>query len=258
MDDLNKNKEPGADDPAAPEISTPDDMPPVQTGNDPSHDLPAFPEPEPAVAGTGNRTGFAELVYGILFAPVATFRKIAVEPPLLYGFAVFLSVTILTSVVSSLVPSDFSNGSAEIADILSKTRPFIGIIGALLAITGWFVQAGVFQLFAELFGGKGRAIGVLTVLAFADLPRLVAIPFQVIGFFLAGSFGGKFITVAVSLAVFVWWAVLLVIGLREIQHYSTGRAVATVLIPLGVLLLTIIIFTAALVSFVALVGGGAY
>ncbi|MCL4439762.1 MAG: YIP1 family protein, partial [Firmicutes bacterium] len=111
-------------------------------------------------------------------------------------------------------------------------RPYIGIIGALLAFIGWFMQAGVFHLFAELLGGRGRAVGVLTVLAFADIPRVLVIPFQVISVILVDSLFGRFLTVAVSLLAFIWWAVLLVIGLREIQGFSTGRAVAALLIPM--------------------------
>ncbi|MHB9093533.1 MAG: YIP1 family protein [Eubacteriales bacterium] len=204
------------------------------------------------------RAGLAELIYGVIFTPRVTFRKFTEDPPLFQGFVVFLLVVILTSLMNTLVPPDFSKGSAELAGALAKTRPYIGIIGALLAFIGWFMQAGVFHLFAELLGGRGRAVGVLTVLAFADIPRVLVIPFQVISVILVDSLFGRFLTVAVSLLAFVWWAVLLVIGLREIQGFSTGRAVAALLIPFGILGLVIIVLTAAIVGFIAPFMGGAY
>ncbi len=198
--------------------------------------------------GNISRPGLAELVYGVLFTPTATFRSISANPPLFHGFIVFLVVVALTSLVNILIPPDFSNVPPEFGEALARAGPFIGIIGALLAFISWFMQAGIFQLFAEFFGGKGRATGVLTVLALADIPGVLVIPFKVVGHFTASSFLGTFVTVAGSLAVFVWGILLLVIGLREIQQFSTGKAVATILIPFGIAGLTAMIIIISLVG----------
>ncbi len=197
------------------------------------------------------RYSFIELIYGILFAPAVTFRKISQDPPLLYGFIVFFTVEVLIFLTSTLIPPDFSRIPLEIADGLVKAGPYLGIIGVLLAFLGWFIQAGVFQLFAEFLGGQGRAIGVLTVLAFADLPSIFIIPFQVIGYFTADSFLGSFLATAVPIIVFVWWAVLLIIGLRETQQFSTGKAVATLLIPAAILGAAVIILGIAVIGIAA-------
>jgi len=196
-----------------------------------------------------SRPGLAELVYGILFTPSATFRRVADDPPLFHGFIIFLTVTILTSLTASLIPPDVSI-PPEFADAYAKVRPFMGIMGALLAFIFWFIQAGVLQVIAEFFEGQGRAIGVLTVLALADIPRVLVIPFQIISYFSAGSFFGSFLTVMASLIALVWWLVLSVIGIREIQRFSTGKAVVTLLTPLAVIIIVIVLITIALVGFI--------
>ncbi len=194
--------------------------------------------------------GFAELIYGVIFTPTATFRSISANPPLRHGFIAFFIIVALTSLVNIFLPPDFSKVPPEFREALVKAGPFIGLIGALLAFMSWFIQAGVFQLFAEFLGGKGRATGVLTVLALADIPRVLVIPFRVLGHFTATSVLGTFLTAAVGLGVFIWGVILLVIGLREIQEFSTGKAVATLLVPFGFAVLAVIIF---LISFVGAV-----
>jgi len=126
------------------------------------------------------------LIYGVLFNPVNTFRRISENPPLLHGFLIFFGVVTLTSLTNTLIPPNISD-VAELNTVLARTRPLIGIVGALISLIGWFLGAGLFQLLAEFFGGKGRAVGVLTVLALAGIPKVLVIPFQVINYFLAGA-----------------------------------------------------------------------
>lgn len=201
--------------------------------------------------------GLAELIYGVLFNPVKTFHSISKSPPLFHGFLIFFGVVFLTSLTNTFAPLNFM-ASAELNNALAQTRTFIGIIGALFALIGWFVEAGLFQLLAEFFGGRGRAVGVLTVLALAGIPRVLVIPFQVISYFLEGSLFGRFLFIAASILIFVWWAGLLVVGLREVQEFSTARAVATLLIPLGLLGLIVIVFALALVGLIIPLLGGAF
>jgi len=93
-------------------------------------------------------------------------------------------------------------------------------------------------------------VGVLTVLALAGIPKVLVIPFQVINYFLAGALYVRIPAIASSVIAFIWWAVLLVIGLREIQEFSVARSVASLLIPLGILGLIIIIFTLVLAGLI--------
>lgn len=199
--------------------------------------------------------GLVELLYGVIFAPTAAFRRMSQEPPLFYGFIVFSGVAVLTSLVKNLVPPEVSNLPPEFADILTKAGPYLGLVSIILAFLGWFVQAGVFQLTAEFMGGTGRATGVLTVLAFADIPRVLIIPLQIISYFAANTLPGRFLGVAGSLGVIIWSAILLVIGLREVQRIPTGKAIAILVIPVGILMGIIVILTAALLGLVYPIAG---
>lgn len=195
------------------------------------------------------KLGIADLVYGILFNPTATFRQISEEPPLFYGFVIFVTVVVLTSIVSALVPVEISEVPPPLADIFVQAKPLLAIVGAIFTLIFWMVQAGVLHLFAELLGGRGRATGVLTALALADIPTVMVIPLQIISYFTTGTFLGSFLTVSSSLIMFFWVLALTVIGLREIHQLSTGRAVAALLAPMGMFLLIIIILTIIILGF---------
>ena len=189
-----------------------------------------------------------ELIYGALFAPASTFRRISGDPPLFYSFIVFLAVLVLTSLVQIVIPQQVGNLPPELADALSGTGPYLGIIGAVFSVIGWFIQAGVFQVFAELFGGRGRAAEVLTVLAFASVPGVVIIPFRIFSYYTPDSLLISLLTMAVTLAVIVWRIAILTIGLRETHQFSTGKALAAIFVPGAVILLAAGILAASLIG----------
>ncbi|HWI54071.1 MAG TPA: Yip1 family protein [Desulfobacteria bacterium] len=189
--------------------------------------------------------GVFELIYGVLFNPVRTFRSIADDPPVFHGFLIFILVLIITSLVNILLPQDLAEMPPELAGVASQAGPSIVIVGAIMTTVLWFVQAGVLQVIAELLGGRGKAVGVLTVLALAGIPGLLMVPFRVAGYFLAESFAGSFLTIAGALLTYVWWVVLLVLGLRETQRFSTLKAVAAIIAPIVgiVLIITVTVIT---------------
>ena len=197
------------------------------------------------------QTGFVELLYGVLFSPKAAFRRIVDENLLFQGFVIFVVITLLTSLIDFLGIRNFSGIPSEFVSSFSQAGPYLGITAVVFAFISWFFKAGILQLFAELLGGQGRAVEVLTVLALAATPKVFVIPFQVLGFFLVGSFAASFLSVAVSISVSVWSLVLVVIGIRETQKLSGGRAVAAVALPLGVLGLAFIIVAVSMVGFAA-------
>ncbi|MBU7007337.1 Yip1 family protein [Phosphitispora fastidiosa] len=196
-----------------------------------------------------DRLGFVELIYGVLFSPTATFAKVSRENHLFNGFVIFLTITLVSSVVNYLGARNFSDLPPELAGAFTEAGPYMGILAVVFAFIGWFVQAGILQVFAELLGGEGRALQVLTVLALAGIPKAFAIPFQVLGLFISGSMVSTFLSVAVSLLVITWFLVLMVIGLREVQGFSTGRAAAVFVLPLAALGLAFLIIVLSLAGF---------
>lgn len=196
------------------------------------------------------KPGFFELIYGTLFNPVDTFTKVSHDPPLFKGFIIFMISLLLTSVSRILLPQDIADMPPEIAGIFSQVGPSIAVFGAIITLIFWFIQAGILQVVAELLGGRGTAIGVLTILALSGIPAVLAIPFHVAGYFLSESILGRFLAIAGSLLSFVWWVVILVLGLRQVHGYSTGKAVVTVVAPIITLLLIITVMFIILFAFI--------
>lgn len=197
------------------------------------------------------KAGFFELIYGTLFNPVDTFTKVSHDPPLFQGFIIFMISVLLTSVSRILLPQDMADVSPEVAAVVSQAGPSVAVFSAIITLVFWFIHAGILQVVAELLGGRGTAVGVLTVLALAGIPGVLAIPFQVAGYFLSESFLGSFLAVAGNLLAFVWWIIILVLGIRQVHGFSTGKSVATVVAPIIALLLIIIVMVVAMFAFIA-------
>lgn len=217
--------------------------------------------PENAITLTGNqenagsdppepRLSLVDLVYGLFFSPTATFQKISARPPLGQAFIIFTAVTLIGTLISvwapPVTPELPSEVPPQMGRMMSSMMPYTGLLAALFAFIGWFVLAGVFQLVSEFFDGRGTALGVLTVLGLSELPNVFSGPLYLLAGFLGSPVLATFITVSSGLLIFIWRFILIVIGLRETQGYSTGKAVLTVLAPVIVLFLVILVTIIAL------------
>jgi len=199
--------------------------------------------------------GFLELIYGVLFDPVKTFRKIAQSPPLGSSVAVFSLVKVLSVAVGGYIStrymSDLPGHEYGFEELLRAMMPAVVVIILVYEYLKWFVYSGLLYLVAELSGGRGRAAGVLCVTGLASLPALLFLPVQT----LATVFGGSGLTGPVNvlfwLGVMIWGCVLVILGLRETQHISTGRAVLAALAPAMVLLLVFILLLVLAVGMLA-------
>lgn len=204
--------------------------------------------PEPTDRGMS----LIDVIYGLLFAPTATFRKISHRPPLGYAFIVFTAVTLISTLIAvwapPVSPRLASDMPGQMSRVMMSMLPYFGLMGAVFAFLNWFVLAGVFQLFSEFFGGRGRALGVLAVLGLSELPGIFTGPINLITHFMEQSSLSIFISVSSGLLILIWRFILIVIGLRAVQEYSTGRAVITVLAP------GIILFLLAVAMVIAMVG----
>lgn len=225
---------------------------------------PAGGHPETAMPVTGGsendgpgqqpdyRLSLVDLVYGLLFAPTATFQKISARPPLGYAFIIFTAVTLIGTLISVWVtpvnPELVSDMPPEMTRMMQSMMPYIGLLGALFGFLNWFILAGIFQLLSEFLAGRGKALGVFTVLGLAELPQVFSGPIYLLTGLAGKSVLSTFLMVSSGLLIFIWRFVLIVIGLRETHGYSTGRALITVLAP------GLVLFLVAVVAVVALVG----
>lgn len=192
--------------------------------------------------------GLLELIYGILFDPVRTFRKIAQSPPLGRAVVLFSLVKIMTILVGVYSLSSRMTGEnlgalgdLGLGEAARLMAPVVAAMVLVYEYLKWFIYSGILYLLAELAGGRGRAAGVLTATGLAALPALLFLPVQI----LAAVFGGRAMTglvdVLIWLAVVIWGAALVVVGLRETQQLSTGRAIMVALTPAIVIIFIILL-----------------
>ncbi|MEG6522829.1 Yip1 family protein [Desulfotomaculum sp. 1211_IL3151] len=194
---------------------------------------------------------FYEIVYGVLFDPVSTMKRIAVNPPLYTTLLIVILVSLiglLTELYSSsqgtvsnwgLPDMPFSQ-SANISQALRAATPLLAIFGTIFVFLKWFFYSALLHLVADFYGGRGRARTVFVVYGLAGLPEVFLIPLGVITTWLSGGLATGIMVVA-NLLIFIWGMILLTIGLREAHHFSTGRALTVIFTPVIVMLLLAII-----------------
>jgi hypothetical protein len=181
--------------------------------------------------------GFLEIVYGVLFEPVRTMKKVAENPPLTAALLSFTIISLLGAVMGLLAFSKYLSQGYDAgidqlfpgAQALAPAGLFIGLI---LSYIKWFCYSAIINLVAELLGGRGSARGVFAAFGLAGLPLILIIPFQ----FLAYWYGTEVYAVTlllmlVWLVLGIWSGIIFVIGIREVHAFSTGRSVLVLLIP---------------------------
>ena len=213
--------------------------------------------------------GFLELVYGVLFDPLPAFRKIAAKPPVGLAVLIFTLVNVAVAIMSVLVMSRSMNQHLPGMEIpmtrfMNAAMPVMVVLSLVSNYIGWFLVSGLFHLLAEFLGGRGRAIGVFAVTGLSSLPLIFLVPVNLL-ILLWGlkSFAAVVIMPLLSLIVVIWWLILLILGIRQVHGFSTGRAVAAVLLPVaGVIILVVILMvammaiTASIVPALPVVPGG--
>lgn len=202
----------------------------------------------PETPGSG-RTGFLELVYGVLFEPVTTFRRIAAGPPLGTAVLIFTLVNLISALMSTFIAHRLAGQSPygmHMAWLMQAAAPVLAGAGLVLQYVKWYLFSALIHLTAGLTGGRGPAAGTLTVVALSALPSIILAPVDLI-LLLAGLRGPVITAVMIllGLLILIWSAVLIVIGLREVHAISTGQSLLAVLLP--PLALLVILFILLLV-----------
>ncbi len=191
--------------------------------------------------------GFLELVYGVLFEPRRTMKRVAEKPPL--GLAVLI-VTVLSlfgtltglfiilrffeQSLLGTVAGGFIPGGRGIVIL-------IAVLGLLVGYARWFGYSAVMHLVADLLGGRGCARGVFAVAGLATLPSILKFPVQILAYWYGmESLAASAAAGLAGLAAGIWSFIILVIGINQVHGLSTGRSVLVVIAP--VLALIILVF----------------
>ncbi|RLG30995.1 hypothetical protein DRN97_09900 [Methanosarcinales archaeon] len=104
----------------------------------------------------------------------------------------------------------------------------------------WVVIAGILHLVAKVLGGKGAFTEMLVLMGFATLPNIFQAPIGLIAI-LSGGLAGAFIALCLGSVLGIWVLILDVLAIREAHKFSTGRAIATLVLPFVVLIVLVFI-----------------
>lgn len=203
------------------------------------------------------RISFTELLYGVIFQPKVTFKRIAKMKAFFLSFLIIVGVNLLNNLSNFLIAEPFSemppNMPKQLVDFLTVfSSPGVAVLGAFIStvftIMVWFLFSAIIQLISEFFGGKGTGIGVMTVLGFSTLPQALGVPFLILFHFLGLP---SFVSIFISIPLAIWTQLVLpILGLREVQQFSVGRAILVMLTPMflffGLMLSLAIVFISLL------------
>lgn len=202
--------------------------------------------------------GLLETVVSVLTEPVATLRRLTANPNV--GWAVIVVAVVgLLSWMSTV--AGFGAGPAQMEgaqpDLAQMRGPLLAagvVAGPVFGIIGLAIGTAILHGVSLLLGGEGSFRGLFTGLGFAYVPSAFGVFGQLLPLVL--GMAGALLGVIVNLGISIWAIALAVIAVRENNRFSTGRAIAVVLIPAAVAIVLFIVLMA--VVFAALAGGGGF
>lgn len=179
-----------------------------------------------------------ELVYLVLFRPREALLRLREGVPWWWAVAVFYGVYFFGQGLNLATGPEWEETLTSVVTLDGGvlTRAFF-ILGIPLALVFWFLEAAVWHLLAQFFGGQGRGTTLFLALGFTNLPLLIG---QGAGALLRLGGQGFWSTLLVWASA-IWVFVLQVMTVREVHGLSGSRALAVVLLPLAVVLLLTII-----------------
>ncbi len=192
---------------------------------------------------------FAKKVKGFLLKPSETFQATRTESLnsafqyyvillIIFGVLLFAMIAVSVSVSSYISPVTALGGSS--ANLLNDFRPFLTtsvlflpyflFVFLLFAV---FLGGFEYHVFVLLFGGQKGLVQTLKIVMYAFTPYLLLgwIP-------LVSIIGG------------IWTNILIIIGIRENQEMTTGRAILVVVVPIVLSLIFLAGLVAVLGSFI--------
>lgn len=192
------------------------------------------------------QTGVLELIYGVLFDPAETFKKVAEAPPLGLSVLIFSLVNITAIFMSFLTFLHLLNKSlpAGRANLTLAIIILIVFFGLLAKICNWLLSTSVFHLLAELLGGRGSVKSLLAIVGLSYLPFIFLAPVELLLLIWGLNSVVVILVMILNFLIFIWWLALMVLGVRQEYCFSAGSALAAVLLPISpfILLLLLPIF----------------
>ncbi|MFV9676415.1 MAG: YIP1 family protein [Methanosarcinales archaeon] len=191
-----------------------------------------------------------EAISGTLFTPASTFRRLLEERMSLAIAAIIVLIASICSGVGTLLTestvmslftefSGFEPVTPNFDEMMNSpiTSMTTNVVGGFIS---WVFFAGICHIVAKLLGGKGTFTEMLVLMGFASLPNIFQAPIGLIAM-LSGGLTGAFIAIVLGSFLAIWVLILDVLAIREAQKFSTGRAIATLVLPIVVLAVLVFI-----------------
>jgi hypothetical protein len=206
----------------------------------------------------GREEGLLELAAGVVVEPSATLRSVTKAAPIGQAILLTVLISLLTSLASA---AEVGLGDGE-ADALfrqldlSRSALMIGMVlfSPLASLAVLAIGAGIFKLSSLMLGGKGPYAGLFSGLAFANVPSVFGVPVALLPLALGAA--GRVVAGVANIGLGIWVLVLAVIAVRENNGFTTGRAVAAVLVPiLFIFLIFVVLMVVLVIAVMEGVGG---
>jgi hypothetical protein len=191
-----------------------------------------------------------ENIFGILCSPASIFRRMLEERTSVTIAAIVVLIACICSGVGSIltqsaVMSMFAEfpgfepaGPGFEEMMLSPTASMtMSVVGGFIS---WVVITGILHAVAKVLGGKGAFTEMLVLMGFAALPNIFQAPIGLV-VILSGGLAGAFIAMGLGGILGIWVLILDVLAIREAHRFSTGRAIATLVLPFVVLMVLVFI-----------------
>ena len=174
----------------------------------------------------------ADKVKGFLLKPVETFQQ-AKNDETGTVFTYFAALLLVNAVLSALVAAEGFGGMEKITGLTFGLA--FPVLVFFMVLVGGFIATLVFaawiHLWVYLFGGRKGIMQTIKAILYGNTPRLLFgwIPF-------------------VGIVFAVWSLILGILGIRELQELSTGKAVLVVFIAVIIPLIILILVAAYFIT----------
>ena len=168
----------------------------------------------------------------------------------------YVNILLIVAALTATIERSFSKNTSIFS---VNAGYFIGGLlgGSLVVYSLYFISAWIFYYFGKAFlNGKATAKEFRTVIAWSNIPSIGSIIFSFLILVVYGSNALSdfyfpiskiektvFISFAlIQFALSIWTIVIMIIGTKEIQKFSTLKAISNVSIPFLILIIIFLLF----------------
>ena len=186
---------------------------------------------------------FYEKLKGFVLEPSKTFdatKEDTLEDALKYYVGIAAIFSALSAVLFAFASTLFGSMMGGFGMMMGASAGIAGAISIfvmllILMVIGAFIGGAIVHIFVYLLGGRKGIVKTIIALMYGDTPYLLFGWIPLIGLIAA-----------------IWSLVLNVLGIRQFQELTTGKAILAILIP--IIMMVIIVFVATIALFTFAIG----